>query len=243
MDIGNISHKCLWNKLLVPVKSKDNSLEWIKVSEIEKLKMVKENTEIKLYLDEGRFISASEEIKAYDEKSYGGVFDNNIRSAIVNMSSIYIEKCEVWLRLERPNLSDLQLGKSIKGVKLLKYNDEANKYIVIQSPIYTANRYNILVNYVFKNRFNYNEDILLEFALSLIRFLNDEKDTLDIINGKVSRRMKRLGCLFSSIRWENYSEEFRPMYSVWNRQVGEINITEDDLKRWKEANPYDPEVW
>ncbi|MCX0393748.1 hypothetical protein LI038_04875 [Clostridium perfringens] len=248
VDIENISHKCLWTKLLVPIKSKDSNIEWINISEIEKLKMVKENTEIKLYLDKDRFISTNEEIKSYDEKSYGSVSDDKIRRAIINMSSIDIEKGEIWLKLERPNLSDLQLSKykidrSITRVKLLKYNDEANNYIVIQSPIYTANRYNSLVKYVFNNRFNYTEDILIKFAIGLIMFLNDKDGILDIINGKVSRRMKRLGCLFSSIRWTDYSEEFKPIYRVWNHKFGAIDITEDDLNSWKDANPYDLDVW
>ncbi len=248
VDIENISHKCLWNKLMVQVKDRNNGIELIDISKIEKLKIVKENTEIKLYLDKNRFISTSEEIKSHDEISYGSVCDDKIRRAIVNMSSIDIVNDEVWLRLERPNLSDLQLSKykidgSIIRVKLLKYNDEASNYIVIQSPILTANRYNSLVKYVFDNRFNYNEDILMKFSKSLIFFLNDKEGIEDIVNSKISRRMKRLGCLFSSIRWSDYDEEFKPTYRVWNEQFGAINITKDDLSSWKDAKPYGSDTW
>lgn len=248
VNIENISHRCLWNKLLIPIKHRDSNIEWINISKIDKVKMIKENTEIELYLDDSRYIAMSKDIKNYDEESYGSIAGNNLRSAITNMSSIDIYEGEVWLRLERPNLLDLRLNKykldgGIMRVRLLNYNDEASHYIVIQSLIYTANRYNSLVKYIFENRFNYNEDILMKFGIGLIYFLNDEEGVLDIINDKVSRRMKRLGCLFSAIRWTDYSEKFRPIYKVWNNRFGTIDITEDDLNYWKDATPYDLDNW
>lgn len=246
--IENIPHNCLWNKLYVSVKCKNNSTEWIKICDIKKIKMVRENEAIKFYLDDDRYIFMSDEIKVYDEEAYGSICEDNIKRALISMSSIDIEESKVWFRLEKPNSSDLQLnkykiGRSIIKVKLLKYNNEANDYIVIQSPIYTANRYNILVKYVFENRFKCNEDILMDFAIGLIFLLNGSKAVQDIVDGKVSREMKKLGCLFNSIRWDEYDDGLKPVYKVWNEEYGSISITEDDLNRWKNSEPYDLEYW
>ncbi|HCW52872.1 MAG TPA: hypothetical protein DG753_03840 [Clostridium sp.] len=206
--------------------------------------MVREDKIIKLYFEDDRCIFISDEIKVYDEEAYGSICENNIRRALTSMSSIDIEDGKVWFTLEKPNSSDLQLSKykidySITRVKLLKYNNEANDYIVIQSPIYTANRYNGLVKYVFGNRFKYNEDILMDFARGLILLLNDSEAVQDIVDGKVSRRTKRLGCLFNSIRWDEYDAELKPEYKVWDEGLGSISITEDDLNKWKNSEPYD----
>ncbi|WP_061320098.1 HD domain-containing protein [Clostridium botulinum] len=248
VNLENISHERIWNKLFVPFQSGNDKIQWIKLSEVDRLKMEKESDEIKLYLDKYNFIKTNWEIKSYDEESYGSVSDDNITRAIISISSIDIENNEVFLKLERPNKADLQLSKykiedSITRVKLLKYNGEASNYIVVQTPVCTANRDHSLVRYVFENKFNKNEDILIEFARGLIIFLNDKKDILDIINSKVSRRMHRLGCLYSSIRWDDYSDEFKSTYKVWNEEVGTIVITADDFNKWKDTKPYDLEIW
>jgi hypothetical protein len=248
VNLQNISLDYIWNKLFVPFQSSNGKTEWIKLSEVDRLKMVQEGDEIKLYADKDNFIKTNQDIKSYDEKSYGSVSDDNIRGAIISISSIEMENNEIFLKLERPNQADLQLSKykidsSVVRVNLLKYNGEASNYIVVQTPVYTANRYHSLVRYVFENIFNNNEDILTEFARSLIIFLNDNKDVLDIINNKVSRRMYRLGCLYNSIRWDDYNDDFKPTYNVWNKEAGTIAITNDDFDKWANTRPYDLDVW
>lgn len=248
VQLSNIPQKNLWNRLYIPFKDLKEGLDWIKLSDVSKLKVSKDGVKIKLYLDKEKILETPQDLKLYDEPSRSSISEDNIVSALIGMSSISIENSEVFLNIEEPdyhiiNISIYKIVSVLTRVVLLKYNGEADKFIVIQTSFCSANRNNPLVKYVFENRFSSSEDLLTQFIQSLIIFLQDKKEVLDIINDRVSGRMHRLGCLYNAIRWEEYNEDLKPIYRIWTSTEGELDMVEDDFKKWSQTKPYDLVVW
>lgn len=240
---GELGGTAVYEKMILPVK-KEDQISWIPLAGIKEIRMyAKPDPEDdngvscdKMITDRGEEVSSDKELEEYYIQ---GDFQWSLMSAVWNVSKLGIN-AEGIPTLYIKSLQDISgasdpdgVQKSIFYIRFAEYTDVAQKYMGIYTGhILNLNRDHPLVKYYSDRQYDEKPTSLQDFASWMVSMASQRRLYSDIIDNKKTGYLKQIGCLYEAVSWEDYTEELKPDYLIYDPLEGEIRITDEMLREW-----------
>lgn len=250
----------LWDKMYIPIRSvgKNKKSIWIKLSALDKFMIKKETyieitkgyrhsifrsryrknkerVEIRLYKDENCMIKLDKSFDEYQDYNESKDIESIFKNLIIRMSALEInEESNLFLHILDPNKLSKPLERIIYGdeynkIHYIQYYGIAKEFFSIEAPFRNINADHPLASYIQQNKYNNND--LKDFAISLMEFVQSNYNFKDI-GEKVTKNIKRLGCKYTLVNWDEYPHIVKPQYKIWTKKYGVITLTHDMFVKW-----------
>ena len=190
----------------------------------------------KMLTDSGEIIVSVKTLEDFYE--HGAVLDQ-IMSAVWNVSKLGVNaEGKPTLYVKSPQeLSDTSghfgFNQSFFHVSLAEYTDDAQKYIAVYTGYFlNLNRDHPLIKYYSERWYDEKQTDLQVFARAVVSLAAQRRLYTEVFRNIRTKNLKRIGCLYEDVSWENYAEELKPEYLIYDPVKGEIRITDEMLREW-----------
>lgn len=239
-DLGETA---IYSKMLLPVKREDR-ISWRSLSEVKNITIYMQadpNAEGgigcgRMLTDSGEIIVSVKSLEDFYE--HGAALDQ-IMSAVWNVSKLGVNaEGKPILYVKSPQeLSDTYVHQgfyqSFFYVSLAEYTEDAQKYIAVYTGYFlNLNRDHPLVKYCSERWYDEKPTDLQIFARAVVSLAAQRGLYREIFGNRRTGNLKRIGCLYEDVSWENYAEELKPDYFLYDPVKGEIRITDEMLREW-----------
>jgi hypothetical protein len=219
----------VWELISVPVVNDDNTLEWIKISELGKLILV----DSKLQYHDGRFIGSNENLDRWLDKNSKDRLSTFFKNLVVLLSTVVANNKELYFEMRPPNDHNLIPAENyISSAAVLVYDGGISHLLSAHSEFNNVNESHPLVQLALSTQSQENKSPLEEFVTSAVYCLSDiklfqaEKDY-----GRL-RWERNVGFLYEDVDWDGIDQKLKPPYLVRRIDGKIIEITEGDFESW-----------
>ena len=165
---------------------------------------------------------------------------SQIYTVILAIGTLSIQDGRVTLNVCPPvdeliTASSSAISKNRTYIRTLRYTNNAKDFITVQAPVKTANSLHPLVE---ECLIVSNTDALSEFANSFVPCIVDmicsKKQERSF--AKPDRWMKYSAHCYFAVDWSKYqNSQLKPPYKVWLENNKILEITENDMQRWRDS--------
>ena len=241
-NLNKLPIEILLKKMYIPFREDSGGILWLKLSSLDNIRISKQDEQTDYYYIEKSKIALDDTITQYDSRSYGVNSLDNVQSLVIRMSALWVsDDSELFLHIASSELNNsydvTKYDSSIIRVLFIPYYSASSKYFSIQAPFRNINMNHPLAEYIQKNKYQRENNTLLDFALSLMFFVTDSTNFDDMKKDKITKQMKRLGCKYQTVNWDEYPD-YKPDYISWTKD-GVITFTHDIFVHWAQTKNED----
>lgn len=229
-----------WKHLSIPLIGNEKA-DWVKISDVPKLVFHKDG-------DQWCFKASSNQYLKFPtanvEWEKSGVnrphLQSGMNTVILAISNLSIEDNRIVLSVRQPDDEYITaVSRAISGgstyIQMLPYINKVKDFISVQAPVKTANFLHPLVQECLSER---NNDTLYGFARSFVNCVVEKVCSEKSVNSfeKPDRWMKMVAHRYFAVDWSKYQESrLKPPYKFWLEDGSVTEITENDLKKWRDS--------
>jgi len=245
VSVGWIPFNTLWETLSVLLTKDDDRTSWRLVRELGELSMCHASDEGFVLRDhQGWRVGPDSDLDAWEkqgeERPHLGWSMNSIA---LLMSCLSVRGGKVILSPSphsHPRIPLAQYAESSGlGVSmfLIDYVGNVSDVLAVQTPYPTANRNHALAKLCHQSRHASEPTDLQTFARSFVpcisRSLSTRKQTPSL--DEPDYWQKRVGHLYSPVRWDQCDASLRPPYRLWTEDKGWFSFREEDFAQWRDS--------
>jgi len=223
----------IWELISVPVVNDDDTLEWIKISNLGKLALI----DSKLQFQDGRFIGSDENLNNWLQENHKKMLSSFFKNLALLMSTVVVKDSELFFEMRPPNDTVLIPAESyISSAAVLPYDGNISNLLSAQSEFKNVNKAHPLVQLALKTQSQENKSPIEEFAANAPYCLSDVKLFEENKDHNRRRWERNVGYKYQDVDWNGISEELKPPYLI-RKITGEIvEITDADFNSWAEID-------
>jgi hypothetical protein len=234
--------KVIWEHLMLPFAKDSDDFQWRHIQSlgIIKIQAGLSPGNFQLLIGDGNSVQAPREITQWESGNRGESVNRGLKGMLILMSTFELINGEIVLipNTETGNfvVNENTLKSMFAPPTVLKYGEDLHKFVSACSPVKTVNRTHPLVSSALDARFLEEANDVQKFAEAMMWQVSDP-EIVAVIDGtkEPGLRHQYAGQLFKSVAWNENNRESHPPYLIRSGSGKTVEITEEILSRWADA--------
>lgn len=245
----------IWERVAIPIIQSQGNLEWVAISELDRLEIGMENDQYSLKSDIGH-VGSNEQLSRWYPVNYHRELDdftgkrlsvsNIIRKITASMGTLNFENGSTFLDFRHPDEPDRPLNeaRNFTHPLAIPYSSEINNFLSVHSPLESVNYNHPIVNFLAKSHAINKIPAIHKFIECLLGGVGTTATTLKLLDdptsyssitdnqSDISYFVKRVSRTYLNVNWDNVSATLHPPYLIKLQDGEDIEITHSIFEGW-----------
>ncbi len=175
----------------------------------------------------------------FQEKEKNCHISNTLTTLILSLCEVSLDDNSLSFKVVRPSSGEATVMDSvISGISLVPFSGKIDGFLSVECVRKIANRNHPICKITNSSKYKENVSPEVKFASSFLECVVDlisSPQSLDLYE-MPNRWMKIVAHKYFDVDWTKIrGESLQPPYRFWTRDKGIFEITEEDLKIWRDA--------